>query len=77
MCLKTLLGICLLVSLLNEAKLEIVFYFLAYKRQTTTELLLSNYLNSPKGPFKYYISKEVGGWRQKMALFADLQYYLC
>ena len=30
-----------------------------------------------KGPFKYYVSKEVGGWDQNMAIFADLQYYLC
>jgi hypothetical protein len=30
-----------------------------------------------KGPFKYYVIKEVGGWGQKMAIFADLQYYLC
>ena len=27
-----------------------------------------------KGPFKYYVIKEVGGWRQKMAIFDDLQY---
>ena len=27
-----------------------------------------------KGPFKYYIIKEVGGWGQKMAIFDDLQY---
>ena len=27
-----------------------------------------------KGPFKYYVSKEVGRWGQKMAIFADLQY---
>ena len=35
--------------------------------------------NMPKGPFKYYVSKEVGGWGQKMAFFADLdlQCYLC
>ena len=26
-----------------------------------------------KGPFKYYVSKEVGGWGQKMTIFADLQ----
>ena len=26
-----------------------------------------------QGPFKYYVSKEVGGWGQKMAFFADLQ----
>ena len=25
----------------------------------------------PKGPFKYYVSKEVGGWGQKMAIVAD------
>ena len=31
----------------------------------------------PKGPFKYYVSKEMGGWGQKMAIFEDLQYYLC
>ena len=30
-----------------------------------------------RGPFKYYVSKEVGGWGQKMAIFADLQCYLC
>ena len=28
----------------------------------------------PKGPFKYYFIKEVGGWGQKMAIFDDLQY---
>ena len=26
-----------------------------------------------KGPFKYYVIKEVGGWGQKMAFFDDLQ----
>ena len=25
-------------------------------------------------PLKYYFIKEVGGWGQKMAIFADLQY---
>ena len=25
------------------------------------------------GPFKHYVSKEVGGWGQKMAIFSDLQ----
>ena len=30
-----------------------------------------------KGPFKYYVIKEVDGLDQKMAIFADLQYYLC
>ena len=28
-----------------------------------------------KGPFKYYVIKEVGGWGQNMAIFDDLQYY--
>ena len=27
-----------------------------------------------KGPFKYYVIKEVGGWGQKMAIYDDLQY---
>ena len=27
-----------------------------------------------KGPLKYYVIKEVGGWGQKMAIFDDLQY---
>ena len=36
--------------------------------------LRSNIL--PKGPFKYYVSKEVAGWGQKMAIFSDLQYIL-
>ena len=30
-------------------------------------------LSSTKGPFKYYIIKEVGGWGHKMAIFDDLQ----
>ena len=33
--------------------------------------------NYRKGPFKYYVSKKVGDWGQKMVTFADLQYYLC
>ena len=28
----------------------------------------------PRGAFKYYIIKEVGGWGQKMAIFDFLQY---
>ena len=27
------------------------------------------------GPFKYYVTKEVGGLGQKMGIFVDLQYY--
>ena len=27
-----------------------------------------------KGPFKYYVIKEVGGWGQIMAILDDLQY---
>ena len=27
-----------------------------------------------KGPFKYYVIREMGGWGQKMAIFDDLQY---
>ena len=30
--------------------------------------------SSIKGPFKYYVIKEVGGWGQKMAILDDLQY---
>ena len=26
-----------------------------------------------KGPFKYYVIKEVGGWGQKLAILDDLQ----
>ena len=26
---------------------------------------------SGKGPFKYYVSKEVGGWGGQMLMFAD------
>ena len=28
-----------------------------------------------KGPFKYYVSKKVGGWGQKMAIFAIYYYF--
>ena len=31
-------------------------------------------VHSDKGPFKYYVIKEVVGWGQKMAIFDDLQY---
>ena len=27
-----------------------------------------------KGPFKYYVIKEEGGWGQKMAILDELQY---
>ena len=30
--------------------------------------------NLDKGPFKYYVIKEVGGWGQKIAILDDLQY---
>ena len=36
----------------------------------------SEYMNF-KGPFKYYVSQEVGEWSQKIAVFAELQCYLC
>ena len=32
-------------------------------------------LKPRKGPFKYHVSKEVGEWGQKMAIFADLRTY--
>ena len=31
-------------------------------------------MNLGKGPFKYYVIKEVGVWGQIMATFDDLQY---
>ena len=31
-------------------------------------------LSVTKGPFKYYVIKEVGGWGQIMAIYDDLQY---
>ena len=31
-------------------------------------------LTFPKGPFKYYVIKEVGGWGQKMSILDDLKY---
>ena len=39
-------------------------YLKKYYRVPTKEL--------NKGPFQYYVSKEEGGWGQKMAIFADL-----
>ena len=39
------------------------------------QILLVAPLEIPaKGPFKYYVIKEVGGCGQKMATFDDLQY---
>ena len=37
-------------------------------------MVMSN-LNKTKGPFKYYVIKEVGGWGQKMAFFDDFIQY--
>ena len=34
--------------------------------------LKSTLIKEAKGPFKYYVIKEVGGWGQKMAIFDDL-----
>ena len=28
-------------------------------------------INFPKGPFKYYVIKEVGGWGGQMMMFDD------
>ena len=44
----------------------------------TMKILSTTYLGEfyflTKGPFKYYVIKEMGGWGQKMAIFDDLQY---
>ena len=45
--------------------------------QTKQKFLNRIFVWFDKGPFKYYVSKDVGGWGRKMAIYADLQYYLC
>ena len=37
------------------------------------KLQLDQKTQTHKGPFKYYVIKELGGWGQKMAIFDDLQ----
>ena len=32
------------------------------------------FMDFPKGAFKYYVIKEVGGWGQKMEILDDLQH---
>ena len=41
------------------------------KNPREEEVLLQS--DFDKGPFKYYVIKEVGGWGQKMTIFDDLQ----
>ena len=53
----------------------IQFYHLCL--QWKFKLLSGKFTWGSKGPFKYYISKEVGGWGQKMAIFCWFTYYLC
>ena len=48
-----------------------------YKQCLSAFPLKCSSYNLSKGPFKYYVSKEVGGWGQKIEFFADWQYYLC
>ena len=40
------------------------------------EIIRQQVMTFHKGPFKFYVSKEVGGWGQKKEIFADLQHYL-
>ena len=40
----------------------------------TTALCPSFFETDVRGPFKYYVIKEVGGWGLNMAIFDDLQY---
>ena len=61
--------------LINLHQLLLAFFGLEWFIRTF--LTYSYYLTVSKGPFMYYVSREVGGWGQKMAIFADLQYYLC
>ena len=53
-------------------------FTLLVERLTTVRLVgvLIYVTNSKhhKGPFKYYVIKEVGGWGQIIAIFDDLQY---
>ena len=60
-------------SLASLAALAALCYF---KNEPYLLLTSTDYL--AMGPFKYYVSKEVGGGGgQQMAIFADLRYYLC
>ena len=57
---------------LSKYKLQIHFFFffcLPTKKSCNMCLIT-------KGPFKYYVIKEVGEWGQKMAIFDDLQYMM-
>ena len=51
---------------------------LHYERNFTKDLFIKNRTRTvvklQKGPFKYYVIKEVDEWGQKMAILDDLQY---
>ena len=43
--------------------------------RTKVKIMLKQHKNktqNPLGLFKYYVSKEVGGWGQKMAIYAEV-----
>ena len=55
----------------------VICFFLSQCEQKCTQchLRTSTVLShSDRGPLKYYVIKEVGGWGQKMAIFDDLQH---
>ena len=52
-----------------------IFFWFAEEEPVSYAKLKVQILNGLyKGPFKYYVIKEVGGWGQKMAILDDLQY---
>ena len=54
---------------------DFVSLILSFKNWKVNTLPSKIYkLRQTKGPFKYYVIKEVGGWGQKMAILDDLQY---
>ena len=58
-----------------EIKLYLVFKTLQLRRKKEPEQHHERREKElDKGPFKYYVIKDVGGWGQKMAILDDLHY---
>ena len=56
----------------NDIRLGLSFNAVCFDFRSTN--VGSSVIGTRRGPFKYYVIKEVGGWGQKMAIFDDLQY---
>ena len=62
------------IDIHSVAKVSQKHIYLGIQQQLRHHLDTSAVVSFGKGPFKYYVNKEVGGWGQKMAIYDNIQY---